>query len=119
MFRAEQSDQLNARSTQEEINRAAALGVQARMIRDEANMFSAQRRKFFGFEDVDADLHASRAGVLGGSLRGGTRNGRDRETKKRMRSRSQQTRSSRHSGTFAIQTTMILWNVAVGVALFT
>lgn len=68
MFGTEQRDDLNPRRVDEEVDGAAALGVHAGVIGDQADMFPPKRRKFFGFKNVDAGLHAARAA---GVLRGG------------------------------------------------
>jgi hypothetical protein len=75
MFRAEERYELNPGRVKKRFNRRAALGVKPRVIRDESNVLAAQRREFFGFENVDPGLHAPRA--PGFFLGGARRNARD------------------------------------------
>src|SRR4029077_12124948 len=72
VFGAEQGDELDARGARDLVDGAAAQGVLAGVIGDEADMLAAERGEFFGFEDVDAELDAAGAGGVfcGGALRG-------------------------------------------------
>ncbi len=57
----EQCDQLNSRRVREQIDGAAPQRIQARVVGDQANVLPAQWSEFLGFENVEADLHASGA----------------------------------------------------------
>ena len=54
----EERDKMYAGGVGKKIDGAAALGIQAGVIGDQADMLAAQRREFFRFENVDAHLHA-------------------------------------------------------------
>ena len=64
MFGAEKRHQLNAGRMEQPFNRRAAKRVKSRVIRDQTNMFSAQRREFFCFQNVEPRLHAPRAALM-------------------------------------------------------
>src|ERR1035438_10020712 len=122
MLGTEQRDQLNAGCVREEIDGAAALRIEAGMIGDQADVFSTERGEFFGFEDVYADLHASRAARVfrvSAGLR--TRRTDQRQRENRRSGTRQESRSSRHwhwDHPSPPKTAMILWNVPGGLALF-
>jgi hypothetical protein len=64
MLWAEQGDNMNAGYAFEEFEVAAALRVQAGVIGDEADVLTAQGRKFLDFQDVEAGLDAARASAF-------------------------------------------------------
>jgi len=77
VLRTEKCDKLHSRRAGELVDRAAAEGVLAGVIRDEADPLASQGGEFFGFEDVDAELHSSGTArrALRGALRGTRRFG--------------------------------------------
>ena len=124
----EECDQLNARRVREQIDGAAAQRVQAGVIGDQADVLAAQRSEFFGFENVEAELHASgatrsvlwlRARASIAQRRPLVREGQSPPT---ARCAINILRFSRTLGIDPLAThatTMILWNVRGGLALFT
>ena len=70
MLGAEERDELHSRRMRELIDGAAAERILPGVIGDQADMLTAQRRKLFSFEDVDAKLHTARTTrrTLGSSL---------------------------------------------------
>ncbi len=74
MLRAEERDEIHAGGVSEQIDGAAALGIEAGVVGDQANVPVAQRRELLGFKDVKAGLHAAgAAGLFRAGARGSTK----------------------------------------------
>lgn len=56
MLGTEQRYQLNPWRMREQVDGAAALGIEACVIGDQANVLSTELGEFFGFENIDANL---------------------------------------------------------------
>ena len=75
MLRAEERHHLQAGSVRQDIDRAAALEVDAGVVGDQSDVLSAERRKLLRFENIKTRLHAGRVTrmLCGGVARkGGT-----------------------------------------------
>lgn len=59
VFGTEERDEVKAGSFSEQVDDAAAVGVEASVIGDEADVFAAEWRELLRFENVEAGLHAS------------------------------------------------------------
>ena len=61
MFGTEQGNKMHTRGMSQEINRASALRVHARVIRDHTNVLAAQRSELLRFKNIESGLHTARA----------------------------------------------------------
>src|ERR1700674_2000782 len=67
VFGAEERNEMHAGRARENLDRGAALRIETRVIGDEADVFTTQRRELLRFQNVDAGLHAARASGSFGS----------------------------------------------------
>jgi hypothetical protein len=61
MLGAEERNQVHAGGAREDLDRGAALRIEACVVGDKADVLSTQRRKLLRFQNVDPGLHAARA----------------------------------------------------------
>jgi hypothetical protein len=61
MFGTEQRGKMHTGGMSQEINRASALRVHTRVIRDHTNVLAAQRSELLCFKNIESRLHTARA----------------------------------------------------------
>ena len=120
MLWAEERDKLNAGRVKKLFDRRAAECVEPCVISDKSNMFAAERREFFCFENVNSCLHAAGAArFFHGGMRGNAESENEYETCQNadLFLRTSFSMTLGQSIPSGCASPMIFWNASFGAAL--